>query len=686
VYGFTLSSGIGRIPNIAEFLGVSALSRNPAVLLRGDCRAVYSWGSKPYSRWSQRIAEHYALPHIRLEDGFICSFGHSSRATKYSIVVDDVGIYYDATAPSGLENILNDKDERSALLTDAAYLERADDLLQQIVSGNFSKYNHLSTAGGDVPDGAVLVIDQTVGDQSVHYGGMDQQRFEEMLMDAVENHSADKVVVKVHPDVLAGKKTGYLTALANRLKLNILHTDLTCEQLAACRAVYTGTSLMGMEAMLRGVSVECYGQPFYAGWGLTSDQSKNSRRIRQRSLTELFAAAYLLYPTYVDPITGERAELESTLEHLQVQMEQRSRIGRQYTCVGITPWKRRYLDRYLQRSDFTHRHVSISELLKADDVSPASEQKWLLWGKKSADSALETKLRDQPVARMEDGFLRSVGLGSNFTAPRSLVIDDLGIYFDATQPSRLEYLLQHYTCTPSQLTRASNLIASLLENRISKYDIAANDEGEGTAFYDQASVLLVVGQVDGDASLRYGTDEVTGNLQLLRAVRAANPEATIVYKPHPDVVSGNRSDGIDNKSELLSLCDRVETELSIHIVMCLCEEIHTMTSLAGMEALLLGKKVVTYGMPFYAGWGLTTDRCQFARRSKKLALQELVYISYIEYPSYLDIESGEFTSVEKTIAALLKERNGTASSLTAGGFGKYVNMVRNIKKGLTYAA
>ncbi len=648
---------------------------------------MYSWGSKPYSQLSQIISERCALPHIRLEDGFICSFGHSKRSTKYSLVVDPDGIYYDSTRPSRLENILNGLDSHSHLLADREQLERAGRLIEQIVDQNVNKYNYLSTSSSiELPPGTVLVVDQTRGDQSVRFGGMNEAGFRQMLTDALEHHPAEKVVVKVHPDVLAGKKQGYLTEFARARKIKLIDGDIAADQLLNCHSVYTGTSLMGMEALLRGVRVKCFGLPFYAGWGLTDDRIALPRRAVQRSLAELFIASYVLYPDYVDPITAQRCSIEDILEHIEVQLEQRQRVRKTYTCVGITPWKRRYLDRYLQRTDFVHRHLSASALRNQVPPDVTTEDHYLVWGRKGADSEIEQHLKHQQVARMEDGFIRSVGLGSNFTAPRSLVIDDVGIYFDATQPSRLETLLQNYQCKDVELQRASGLMAMLQKHRISKYDIAANDDGEEVDFYRTNPVILVIGQVDGDASLRFGTQDITSNLQLIEAVRSRNPEAVLVYKPHPDVVSGNRSDGIDNKSKLTTLCDRVETELPIHTVMHLCEEIHTMTSLAGMEALLMGKRVVTYGMPFYAGWGLTSDMGRIERRNKKLTIQELVYISYILYPSYLDIESGEFTSAEKTVMSLVNQRNHTAGSLTAAGLEKYVNIVRNIKKGLTYAA
>jgi len=52
-----------------------------------------------------------------------------------------------------------------------------------------------------------------------------------------------------------------------------------------------------------------------------------------------------------------------------------------------------------------------------------------------------------------------------------------------------------------------------------------------------------------------------------------------------------------------------------------------MTSLSGFEALLRDKKVVTYGSPFYAGWGLTEDHAVTERRCRRRTLEELIYLA-----------------------------------------------------------
>ncbi|MGI4795973.1 MAG: hypothetical protein ACRYG8_18275, partial [Janthinobacterium lividum] len=81
-------------------------------------------------------------------------------------------------------------------------------------------------------------------------------------------------------------------------------------------AVHTITSLAGFEALLRGREVVTYGQPFYAGWGLTTDRNPVLRRQRRLSVEALVAAALLLFPHYVDPVTGMPCPAEVVLDRM----------------------------------------------------------------------------------------------------------------------------------------------------------------------------------------------------------------------------------------------------------------------------------------------------------------------------------------------------------------------------------
>ena len=85
-----------------------------------------------------------------------------------------------------------------------------------------------------------------------------------------------------------------------------------------------------------------------------------------------------------------------------------------------------------------------------------------------------------------------------------------------------------------------------------------------------------------------------------------------------------------------------------------------MTSLTGFDALLRGKKVVTYGQPFYAGWGLTEDRAKnataFERRQRRLTLDELVAGALLHYPIYWDWDLKGYTTCEAVLNRILEER------------------------------
>ena len=83
------------------------------------------------------------------------------------------------------------------------------------------------------------------------------------------------------------------------------------------------------------------------------------------------------------------------------------------------------------------------------------------------------------------------------------------------------------------------------------------------------------------------------------------------------------------------------------------DEIHVNTSLAGFEALMREKPVTTYGVPFYAGWGLTRDLGPVpARRSSRRTLDELVAATLLLYPRYLDPETGLPCPPEVVVARL----------------------------------
>jgi len=120
--------------------------------------------------------------------------------------------------------------------------------------------------------------------------------------------------------------------------------------------------------------------------------------------------------------------------------------------------------------------------------------------------------------------------------------------------------------------------------------------------------------------------------------------------------------------------DHVETRCSVISCIDACDVVHTMTSLTGFDALLRHKQVVTYGQPFYAGWGLTTDRATggaFVRRQRRLSLAELIAGTLLEYPIYWDPLLKGYTTCEAVLHRLVeerdrRERDGTLNALNRG--------------------
>jgi capsular polysaccharide export protein len=242
-----------------------------------------------------------------------------------------------------------------------------------------------------------------------------------------------------------------------------------------------------------------------------------------------------------------------------------------------------------------------------------------------------------PIWRVEDGFIRSIGLGVNFTPAASLAIDPIGMHYDATRPSRLEGILVETAFPPELLARAAALRTEILRHNITKYNVTGAVRPLPPS--PGRKRILVVGQVEDDASIIFGAGRVRSNLGLLRAVREAAPDAYIIWKPHPDVQSGYRR-GYVPARDAAQFADLVLMQGNIEPIFAQVDALHTMTSLAGFEALLRGLPVTCWGRPFYAGWGLTTDMENCDRRQRKLTLDELVAGSLILYPRYQDPVTG----------------------------------------------
>jgi len=261
-----------------------------------------------------------------------------------------------------------------------------------------------------------------------------------------------------------------------------------------------------------------------------------------------------------------------------------------------------------------------------------------IWRSKAPPNVVEHLDRQgTPLIEVEDGFLRSTGLGADCVPPLSITVDRLGTYFDPGRPSELENLIEHGRFDQPLVARARTLRETIVAAGLGKYD---RGEAILKRFDETKRHILVAGQVEDDRSILTGGAELASNLDLLKRVRARAPEAYLIYKPHPDVVAGHRKGNIPDQI-CRKFADKVVTEVSISSLIAMVDEIHVNTSLAGFEALMRHKSVTTYGVPFYAGWGLTRDLGPVpARRTATRSLDELVAATLLLYPRYLDPVTG----------------------------------------------
>ncbi|MDR2635816.1 MAG: capsular polysaccharide biosynthesis protein, partial [Campylobacteraceae bacterium] len=334
--------------------------------------------------------------------------------------------------------------------------------------------------------------------------------------------------------------------------------------------------------------------------------------------------------------------------------ENRHKIG---FFFGFSRWKHNFIKPFFAKEQFADfRFVNplfgSNHLKKACKLGLDENSLIYIWGKKPFDEIKEfAKQKSIPIFYVEDGFIRSIELGSDLTKPYSLVVDRYGIYFDASNKSELEEILNSTVFHEDILKTAQKVREFLVRNHISKYNI---DKDEEIKITTDKKIIFVVGQVEDDASIIYGGSGMS-NIALLKKVREENTDSFIVYKPHPDVTVKNRIGKLSEKMTLL-YADIIVKNSSTDSLFEVCDEVHTITSLVGFEALLRGKKVITYGMPFYAGWGLTQDNLTNDRRVRSLTLEELIAGALIIYPRYINLKTDEICDIIIFLKSLNEEK------------------------------
>ena len=617
---FVYNGGFAMQPRLRRILSLAGWNVRTGLPGPGDTVGV--WGQSPTAWRGERVAARRGASLLRIEDAFLRSVRPGRDGDPpIGLTLDGRGMHYDPAQPSDLEVLL-----ATHPFDDTALLDRARGLIETIARDRLSKYNHHDPDLPAPKPGYVLVIDQTAGDASVRASGATRADFLEMLSFAQAEHPSARILIKTHPETATGHRPGHFQPTDAVDRIALLDTPVCPHAtLAGAVAVYTVSSQLGFEAIFAGHRPVVFGQPFYAGWGLTDDRRPVDRRQRTLTRAQLFAGAMLLYPTWYDPNRDRLCSAEEATLALGAQVRRWREDRHGWRAHAMSSWKRAPLAK-----------VFGSERPMRFSGAPHGRRE-MIWASKAPP--------DSPFVRVEDGFLRSRGLGADLVPPLSLVLDDLGIYYDPTRPSRLETLIAEACRLPdSALHRAERLIRTLTTTGVTKYNLG----GEDVPPLSQGRRLLVPGQVADDASIRLGTGDIADNAALLARVRAENPDAAILWKPHPDVVAGLRPGAVPDADRWAD----AETQAGADAALAAVDEVWTMTSGIGFEALLRGKRVVCLGRPFYAGWGLTEDRLEIPRRAARPSLEALAHAVLIDYPRYFDPVSGLPCPVEVVVERL----------------------------------
>ena len=603
--------------------------------------AVGVWGKSPTAPRGEAVAHHLNRDVVRVEDGFLRGVhpGRVSGEPPLGLMIDRRGVYFDSTRPSDLEHILS-----SHPLDDSALLARARLGMARLKAAQLSKYNGFDPAL-PVPDpGYVLVIDQTRGDASIEHGRASASTFREMLVFAQEEHPGARILIKTHPESQNGQRPGHDTADHAGGRISLADAPVSpMALLDGAIAVYTVSSQLGFEAILVGHRPRVFGQPFYSGWGLTADENPVARRERKLTRAQLFAAAMILAPTWYDPCRDRLCSFEDALDHLEAQVRAFREDRDGHVALGMRLWKRSHLQQAFGRQK---RLVFATDIPRAVRRAQADGRSLMVWAGRGTDG-LERASEGITLRRVEDGFLRSRGLGAKLVPPLSLVADRCGIYYDPSRESDLERLIAA-TLPPGGEVRAERLIRSLIAAGLSKYNLVTGSLPK----LPDGHRILVPGQVEDDASIRLGTTDTNTNLALLARTRAESSNAIILFKPHPDIEAGLRPGALP-EAEALRYADLIVSNADPIRLIEAVDEVWTMTSLLGFEALIRKKPVTCLGVPFYAGWGLTRDLCPTpARRAARPSLAALVHAALIAYPRYRDPVSGLPCPVEVIVDRL----------------------------------
>lgn len=617
------------ISGIEQFLNAPLKKYNKR---EKEVHSIICWGFKKTSQKAEKIATKYGHKLVRLEDGFITQI--PGVDFKASICMDQDGMHY--SADSRLHELIKrDLTEKEVIRSKALINYKNQNFISKYNQQPVLEVNNITKTGTNY----VLIVDQVSDDESIKHSNGSFEMFKQMIADAKRDNPDSTILIAKHPD---DKNKVPFTKLLTDDEINpldpegqvhLINNPVNILQLV-CQVdkVYTISSLLGFEACLYGKETHVYGSPFYSGYGFTEDV--NAPFKADVSILNVFHAAYVDYCSYVNPFTMKQCELEDVMELVAANIAYYP--ATQLVVKKPSMWKRKFLSKYLSKYSLLPTEFN--------DKFYNTE-----WGYDAENPEI--------TMHIEDGFIRSCGLGSSLVLPNSLSIDKGGIYYDFKSNSDLSVILNTHIFTHRELERAEAVIDFLRENKISKYNISREKPNLPTQQF-----VLVPGQVETDKSL-IASGCGYKNADSVRIARERYPEHLIVYRPHPDVFYNK----VANQDESLAMDMADLTSIDGDIIHWIenASAVVTITSNSGFEAILRDIPVYCLGYPYYFGYGLTIDETPLPNRTRKLDIFMLVAGVLLKYPEYYDNEKQAFCRIEEVLSII---KNTTAPKNISANF------------------
>lgn len=619
-------------PHLEALLGVEAVAAFPSRAEAAGLAFVVGWGDKPSAARPRAFAAATGVPFVAAEDGFLRSVGnHRVKPPPLSLVLDDTGIYYRAATPSRLERLIAGAPGLAHGLRAAAAAA-----LDRVRLEKLTKYNTFAAPAGGRPAAhgsasagrpiRLLLVDQVFGDQSIGGGLADAATFARMVEAALAAAPAADIAVKVHPDVIAGRARGYLLDIARARGLALLaDAGNPFDLLERVEAVFTVSSQLGFEALVAGRPVACFGVPFYAGWGLTDDRPGNAaaaaalaRRASaaggRRDLLDLFAAAYVAYPRYADPVTGAALDVAAAIDRLLEWREILARRDRAVVLAGRPPFDARLAEAVFGGGGAA---VATPQTMAATQATasgaagrPADLVTW------SGDGAPPPP--DGLSAR--PGLLRDDRLTAAFGFDGAVRMDD---------GDGVERLLAAATPSPAERVEARAVLAGLAATPFARIATVLDPMSDALAPGDDAVVAVILPSVASSA------DAAT-----VEAARRHHPAAKVLV-----VREAPRLAGPSPWRRLAAVAAARRAAPRVAVASPLASHgrglaaVHVVASELALDALAIGLPVHVHGRPAFAGWGPTTDHAPVARPCRH-DIEGLVALAVVRAGRHTDPASG----------------------------------------------